>query len=146
MNNLNSYNQLFPDEQTCLTYLADIRWQGMVTSPFSPTGKVYECANGQYRCRDSARYFSAKTGTIFQNSRLPLRIWFHAIWLMQQNPTITSVALSKELAITQKSAWLMQQRIREQLGIKKVRTRQAAEQEPEISKLNLVEWLNSLKK
>jgi transposase-like protein len=148
MNNLNDYNRLFPNEDSCLQYLSQVRWNGIVTSPFSPTGKVYECSNGQYRCRDTSRYFTAKTGTIFQHSRLPLRTWFRAIWLMQQNPSITSVALAKELEITQKSAWLMQQRVRKQLGIRKSRATHEIQKSADdaVNKLNLVEWLSSLKK
>ncbi len=146
MSSLERFSQLFPDEKSCLEYLDRTRWNGIVTSPFSPTGKVYECANGMYRCRDTARYFTAKTGTIFHHSRLSLRTWFQAIWLMQENPATTSVALAQTLGITQKSAWFMQQRIRQALGLKKTRQKQIPAAQTAEDKLNLLDWLSSLKK
>lgn len=146
MSDLDSFNRLFPNEKSCEEYLDKTRWNGIVISPFSPTGKVYECANGMYRCRDTARYFTAKTGTIFHHSRLSLRTWFQAIWLMQENPAITSVALAEALGITQKSAWFMQQRIRQALGLKKSRQKHTAAPQTAEDKLNLLDWLSTLKK
>ena len=144
---LEGFELVFPDDNACLEYLEKSRWNGFVVSPFSLTGKVYQCGNGQYRCRDSAKYFTAKTGTIFHNSRIPLKTWFKAIWLMHENPSITSVQLSKDLGLTQKSAWLMQQRIRKQLGIKKRYAKQIPiEHTPVDDKLNLLDWLSAFKR
>lgn len=147
LNTLNLFEKHFPTENSCLEYLEAVRWNGIVVSPFSITGKVYKCSNGQFRCRDTSRYFSAKTGTIFHNSRIPLKTWFKGIWIMHENPTVTSVQLSKDLGLTQKSAWLMQQRIRKQLGLKK-RFVKVKSDESELAddKLNLLDWLSALKK
>jgi len=103
----------FPDEVSCLNHLEKLRWDGFVTSPFDPLSKVYACSGNKYRCRKSGKYFNAKTGTIFYNSKIPLQTWFLAIWIVtRREPKITSVALGKELNLTQKSAWYVMQRIR----------------------------------
>jgi len=156
----NSLSQLlstFPDEHECLRYLEKLRWNGIVTSPFKPNSKVYYCNEGKYKCRDSGKYFNAKTGTMFHHSRISLQKWFMAIWLMAiEKNAITSVDMAKELGITQKSAWYMMQRIRENFSLKKTpttrRKKQYLESEhvvdtmADADKLNMVEWLKMLKK
>jgi hypothetical protein len=52
-------------------------------------------------------------GTIFENSKLPLRVWFGAIWLLTNHPKgIASTTLARDLGITQKSAWFVLHRLR----------------------------------
>jgi hypothetical protein len=54
-----------------------------------------------------------KTGTIFDNTKMPLQKWFLAIWLATSHKKgISSLQLAKDIDITQKSAWFMLQRIR----------------------------------
>ena len=145
----------FPDEAQCLRYLEEIRWNGIVTSPFKPNSKIYFCSEGKYKCRDTGKYFNAKTGTMFHHSRISLQKWFMAIWLMAiEKKTITSVDMAKELGITQKSAWYMMQRIRENFNLKKTPTTRrpkitAVESKPQPmpnDRLNKLDWLNSLKR
>jgi hypothetical protein len=64
--------KIFTNEQKCLKYLEKCRWEGIITSPFDSTSRVYKYANGRYRCKETGKYFNAKTGTIFENSKLPL--------------------------------------------------------------------------
>jgi transposase-like protein len=147
----------FPSEIECLQYLEKLRWNGIVTSPFKPNSKVYYCNSGKYKCRDSGKYFNAKTGTMFHHSRISLQKWFMAIWLMAiEKNAITSVDMAKELGITQKSAWYMMQRIRENFQLKKtpVSRKKSLNQTVESQidpitdndRLNLVDWLNMFKK
>jgi len=154
----NSINQLtssFPTEDECLQYLEQLRWNGIVTSPFKPNSKVYFCNHGKYKCRDTGKYFNAKTGTMFHHSRISLQNWFKAIWIMAiEKNAVTSVDMAKELGITQKSAWYMMQKIRENFNLKKVpvtRRKKDSNQEnfqPIASddKLGMLDWLNILKK
>lgn len=53
-----------------------MRWHGYVTSPFIEGSKVYKCKNNRYRCKESGKYFNVKTGTLFDNTKIPLRKWF----------------------------------------------------------------------
>lgn len=102
----------FPNEATCLEHLTALRWNGVVTSPFDPFSKVYTCSHDRYRCRNTGKYFNAITGTIFHNSKVELQKWFIAIWIVNKNQRITSVELGRDLSITQKTAWLMLQKIK----------------------------------
>lgn len=106
--------QAFPTEESCIDHLQKIRWANGVVSPFDPTSKVYNYGNGKYRCKNTGKNFNVKTGTIFCGSKVPLRKWFVAMWLESSHKKgISSVQLSKDISVTQKTAWLMLQRIRE---------------------------------
>ena len=105
--------ETFPNEQSCINHLEQSRWEFFVESPFDAASKVYKCPNNNYKCKNSGKYFNVKTGTIFHNSKVALQKWFVAIWLItKQDKNITSVALGKELNITQKTAWYIIRRIK----------------------------------
>jgi len=108
----------FPDEQTCINNLEDIRWNGTPVSPFVEGSKVYKCKGNKYKCKESGKYFNVKTNTIFDNTKLPLQKWFLAIWLVTGHKKgISSLQLGRDLDITQKSAWFMLGRIRQCFGL-----------------------------
>ncbi len=107
----------FPDEQTCINHLEQLRWNGNVISPFDATSKVYNCKGNRYKCKNTGKYFNVKTNTIFDNTKMPLQKWFLAIWIVTSHKKgISSLQLSRDLNITQKSAWFMLQRIRNCFG------------------------------
>ncbi len=67
-----------------------------------------------YRCRDCRRYFSVRTGTAMERSKVPLRKWGWAIYLELTNlKGVSSVKLARDLGVSQTTAWFMQHRIRE---------------------------------
>ena len=104
--------RFFSTEEKCIEYLEGVRWNGHVVSPFDPTSKVYKCARG-YWCKNTNKVFNVKTGTIFENSKIPLQKWFVAIWLITSHKKgISSIQLSKDIDVTQKTGWFMLQRIR----------------------------------
>lgn len=103
----------FPDEQTCIDHFEAIRWKGNVISPFDPESKVYKCKNNRYKCKNSGKYFNVKTGTIFEDSKVNLRKWFMAVYLVtSRKKGISSHQLGKDIGVTQKTAWFMLHRIR----------------------------------
>ncbi len=110
--------QAFPDEQSCIDHLEEIRWQGNVISPFDPLSKVYNCKGNKYKCKNTGKYFNVKTNTVFDNTKMELQKWFLAIWLVTSHKKgISSLQLGRDLKITQKSAWFMLQRIRKCFGL-----------------------------
>lgn len=110
--------QAFPDEQSCIDHLTELRWNGNVVSPFDETSKVYDCKGNRYKCKNTGKYFNVKTNTIFDNTKMPLQKWFLAIWLVTGHKKgISSLQLGRDLDITQKSAWFMLQRIRQCFGL-----------------------------
>lgn len=108
----------FPDEQSCIDHLEKLRWNGFVISPFDPTSKVYKCKENRYRCKNTGKYFNVKTNTLFDNTKIELRKWFAAIWLVTAHKKgISSLQLSRDIDVTQKTAWFMLQRIRNCFGV-----------------------------
>ncbi|WP_298062030.1 IS1595 family transposase [uncultured Rikenella sp.] len=108
----------FPDEQSCINHLEQLRWNGFVVSPFDPTSKVYKCKDNKYRCKNTGKYFNVKTNTLFDSSKIELRKWLAAIWLVTSHKKgISSLQLSRDIDVTQKTAWFMLQRIRNCFGI-----------------------------
>jgi len=64
-----------------------------------------------------AAHFTVRTGTIFERSHVPLHKWIYAMYLLvTSRKGISSLQLSKEIGVTQKSAWFMLQRLREACG------------------------------
>lgn len=97
----------------CIKFLEDLIWDGVPVSPFDKTSKVYKCKNGRYKCKNTGNYFTVTTGTIFENTKLELIVWFEVIFYMNaQRRGISSTLLARHLGITQKTAWFMLQKIR----------------------------------
>ena len=108
----------FREESTCIEYYENVRWAGEPVCPHCDSEKApYKTKRG-YRCSDKEcrKDFTVKVGTIFENSKIPLRTWFAAIFLATNHKKgISSVQLASHLGITQKSAWHVLHRIREML-------------------------------
>lgn len=106
--------EAFPDEQSAIDYLRAIRWSGGVHCVYCGSTKVYHFSdNRTHKCGDCRQRFSIKVGTIFEDSKIPLRKWFMAIWLITNHPKgVASTTLAKDLKITQKSAWFVLHRLR----------------------------------
>lgn len=106
--------QVFSDEQACIDHLRAIRWKSGAFCPHCGGGKVYHFKDGRnHKCGDCRKRFSIRVGTIFEDSKLPLRKWFMAIFLVTSHKKgIASTALAKDLGITQKSAWFVLHRLR----------------------------------
>lgn len=112
-NSLAELFETFQDEQECIEHLEWLRWNGNVVSPFDAGSKVYKCKGNKYRCRNTGKYFNVKTRTLFDNTKISLRKWFAAIWLVTSHKKgISSVQLGRDIGVTQKTAWFMLHRIR----------------------------------
>lgn len=108
----------FPTEKSCIKHLESVIWATDPVSPFDASSKVYTYSNGRYKCKNTQKYFNVKTGTMFDNTKLPLQKWFLAIWLATSHKKgISSLQLGKDIGVTQKSSWFMLQRIRNCFGI-----------------------------
>ena len=93
------------------------RWNGNVDCPFCACTKVYRTNRG-FKCADKfcAKKFTVTVGTIFENSKVGLVTWFAAIYLATSSKKgISSLQLSRQLGITQKTAWFVLHRVREML-------------------------------
>ena len=78
------------------------------------TYKVPSAKPMPYRCRDCRGYFSVRTGTALESSRVPLRKWAIAIYLcLTSLKSVSSMKLHRDIGVTQKTAWFMIHRIRQ---------------------------------
>lgn len=109
---------LFPDQETARVYLEQRRWPNGVNCPIcSSSDRITVRKDGFYRCNVCQEDFTVRTGTIFERSHIPLHKWIYAMYLLvTARKGISSLQLSKEIGITQKSAWFMLHRIREACG------------------------------
>lgn len=107
--------EVFPNDDACRTYLEQKKWNGKPTCTkcgnnhnnyFITTRKVHKCSS----CRKT---FTVLNETVFQNSKIGLRKWFYAIFLLTTYPGYPSTRLAKRLSVQQRTAWLMLQKIRE---------------------------------
>ena len=111
--NIMDFMKAFPDEESCIEYLEELRWGGRVVSPFDPSSKVYRCRNHRWRCKNTGKYFNVKTGTFMEGTKLPLSMWFYAIiYMTALRRGKSSHQLAYELGVTQKTAWRMVNLIR----------------------------------
>lgn len=109
---------MFPDEVSPRGYLESRRWRDGVKCPVCTSGeRIGIRKDGYYRCNACKEDFTVRTGTIFERSKVPLHKWLYAMYLLlTARKGISSLQLSKQIGITQKSAWFVFYRIREACG------------------------------
>lgn len=114
INSLFDLAEAFPDEQSCIDHLRSIRWRDGEFCPYCGDNRIYHFSDRKtFKCGACRQRFSIKVGTIFEDTKLPLRKWFLAIWMITNHPKgIASTTLAKDLKITQKSAWFVLHRLR----------------------------------
>lgn len=109
--------RMFPDDEAAERWFAEIRWPDGVACPRCGSLSVQRGCKHRtmpYRCRDCARKFSVRTGTVMQSSKLGYQTWALAIYLLNTSlKGVSSLKLARDLKISQKSAWFLAHRIRE---------------------------------
>jgi len=110
------FNRMINTEEQARSWFEDTRWPNGRCCPRCGSTDTREVKGERpmpYFCRDCKTYFSARTQTNMENSKLPFLVWVHAMYLFTTN--LKGVAASKiaqDLGITKKSAWFMLHRIR----------------------------------
>jgi transposase-like protein len=117
--NLFELVEYLKDEQTAIKHLEELRWKGNRACPHCGSTKTYALKSGKYKCgdKDCDEQFTAKVGTIFESSKVPLKKWFIGMYLLTSHKKgVSSHQLARDLKVTQKTAWFMLQRLRLALG------------------------------
>ena len=109
--------KFFAVPENCIAYLSAKRWSnGVAVCPTCGGTKVSFLAKQQrWQCsaRHPKRQFSIKVGTIFEDSPLGLDKWLPVVWLIVNCKNgISSWEVSRDLGVTQKTAWFMLHRVR----------------------------------
>jgi transposase-like protein len=106
----------FANPDNCLAYMVEHRWPNGVECPTCGRKDVSYLANQKkWQCKraHAKRQFTAKVGTIFEDSPLGLETWLPAVWLIATAKNgVSSCELARSLGVTQKTAWFMLHRIR----------------------------------
>lgn len=121
-------------EEQCLSFLEALRWPEGVTclscgsksiSKYIAVGRAKRDKQGVltgergpdrhlYNCHDCNEQFTAKCGTIFNDSHLPLRTWMLAVAVMcNAKKGVSAKQLQRDLGVSYKTAWYLSHRIRE---------------------------------
>ncbi|MEX1256131.1 MAG: IS1595 family transposase [Gemmatimonadota bacterium] len=113
--NLMSLMDQFGDDNTCREYIEKLRWPSGVACPRCGDLSVSEISTrDQFDCNGCRYRFSVTSGTIFDNTKLPLRKWFVAIYLMLESKKgISANQMKRTLGVSYKTAWHLCHRIRE---------------------------------
>lgn len=104
----------FSTEQACRAYLFTLRWSEGFVCPRCGGREVRRMARGLLLC-GVCRYQASETaGTIFQDSHLPLTVWFRAMWhVTSEKHGASALGLQRELGLgCYKSAWSMLHKLR----------------------------------
>jgi transposase-like protein len=106
----------FADPDRCLKFMVEIRWPDGVKCPTCGSKEVYFLESRRvWKCKakHAKQQFSAKVGTVFEDSPIGLDKWFAAVWMVANCKNgVSSYEIHRALKVTQKTAWFMDHRIR----------------------------------
>lgn len=119
---LSAIRKAATDEASAVAFLEARRWEGDPACPRCGSVEVYQMTDAKtgkrnkdfrWRCRDCKRMYTVRTGTVFEETRLPLTTWCHAFWrACASKKGISALQISRECAISYKSALFLMHRIR----------------------------------
>ena len=74
------FEHLFATDADCRAYLTSLRWPEGFVCPRRGGCKAWAIVHDRWMCAACRPQTTVTAGTIFQNTRLPLRLWFRATW------------------------------------------------------------------
>jgi len=109
----------FSDPEVALDFVVKLRWPNGVECPScGGTEHSFLKTRRIWKCRECKRQFSAKVGTIFEDSPIGFDKWLPAVWLIVNSKNgVSSHELGRSIGVTQKTAWFMNHRIRYALRV-----------------------------
>jgi len=122
-----TFDERFPDEITCRRYLLRRRWPKGVRCPRCSNDRVYVLRSRPWHwvCKKCARMpyrFSLYVGTIFENTKYPLRTWFRVLCLMRSREDVSAIEIHRAIGTgSYQTAWYLSHRLRAGLADPKMR-------------------------
>ena len=113
-NSLIAIAEYFSTDDICKSAIAQERWNdGVAVCPYCGGTHCYMTAEGRYICKDCHKHFSVLVGTIFENTKISLRKWFMAMYLISSHKKgVSSCQLARDINVTQKTAWFILHKVR----------------------------------
>ena len=111
---MQEFFERFPNDESCRQYLARIRWADGFRCASCGHEHAWKKSRGTYRCATCRHDTSVTAGTVFGDSRIPLRLWFQALWLVvSQKNGVSALGLGAALGIKRPmTGWFLLKRIR----------------------------------
>lgn len=108
------FRKRFDSEARCREYLYNLRWpKGFVCRACGGVGCYHIKGRNKYQCMQCRQQSSVTSGTVMHRSKLSLRTWFWAIYLISRDKRgYSATQLAEELGIAYSSAWYLLHRIR----------------------------------
>src|SRR5450759_4888214 len=111
-----------PREEECIATLRELRWKdGVRCTKCGSSNVKKDGVRGlyqMYECKDCRSYFNDRTGTVFQDTKIPLRKWFLMAFLMQFNISILEV--SKTVGVPYRNAFYIARKIRNGMYVNQI--------------------------
>lgn len=104
---MTEFQQRLGTEEQCLAYLEKLRWPNGFRCPACESEQAWRMRRGLWLCRRCRRQVSVTAGTVFQDTRKPLRQWFQAIWhVTNQKHGVSALGLQRALGLgSYHTAW-----------------------------------------
>ena len=104
----------FSTNEDCRRYLAALRWPDGFVCPRCGGRKAWPMARGLWLCGQCRRQTSVMAGTVFQDSRLPLTLWFRAMWYVcSQKNGVSAMGVQRVLGFgSYQTAWAWLHKLR----------------------------------
>jgi transposase-like protein len=109
------FTDCFKDEAACVAHFTEKRFRNGKYCPHCKHAEIYTFRDGKrFRCAKCKMDFTIKTKTLFGDSKIAIRKWYMAMFLISSSGKgMSSIQLAKQIGVTQKTAWFMDHRIRQ---------------------------------
>lgn len=110
---LMEFETRFSSEDRCRRYLVQFRWPDGIICPQCNGREHWQVTNTFFQCAACNHQTSVTAGTIFQDTKLPLMIWFRAMWwVTSQKGGASALGLKRVLGCSYKTAWMLLHKFR----------------------------------
>lgn len=112
---LAQFEEFFPDEEACWTYLEQLRWRdGFQCPACGSRGEAWRASGKLLVCRACEHKTSVTAGTIFHGTRKPLKVWFRAVWeITAHKHGVSALGLKRVLGLkSYETAWAWMHKFR----------------------------------
>ena len=108
------FERRFASEEACREYLSQLRWPDGFRCPRCQHTKAWSTSRELYHCGGCGVQTSVTAGTIFQDTRKPLRLWFRAMWhVTSQKHGVSALGLQRVLGLrSYRTAWTWMHKLR----------------------------------
>ena len=107
----------FPTEEACIKYLTFLRWHDGFCCTRCQEQTYWKASRGRRICTHCGYQASVTTGTILERTRMPLKLWFKAVWLLCARHGIGALQFQRELRLgSYETAWTCLHKLRRAMG------------------------------